>query len=289
MARTISIKGVFAMTSGAILITGASSGIGKATALALAERGRRVIAAARRIDMLTALADDHPGIIPLELDVTDAASAAAAMVKLDEGGEVVDVLVNNAGYGRIGPVEDVPIEDARAQFETNLFGAIRMIQAVLPGMRQRGAGRIVNVSSVAGVVAFPFMGIYCASKFALEGLSDSLRLELAGFGINVVLVEPAAITSKFAGTSRRMVDRATTRTESYRALFRPDELQRASDARASSTDVAVGAMMRAVLDRRPPARIVAPIKAKQLIRMRRWLPVAAFDKALRRRAGLSHH
>jgi NADP-dependent 3-hydroxy acid dehydrogenase YdfG len=155
-----------------ILVTGASSGIGHAVALALADAGHNVIAAARRRDHLDALTAKRRSMTPLTLDVTSDASVAAAMEQLN--GRRIDVLVNNAGYAEVGPIEDVPAERITAQFETNVTGAVRMIQAVLPGMRKRRVGRIVNVSSVAGRVALPFMGIYSASKFALEGLSDAL-------------------------------------------------------------------------------------------------------------------
>ena len=188
------------------LVTGASSGIGHATALALAARGITVVAAARRLAPLEDLALEASGIIyPMQMDVTDEKSVVALPARLEALGLSVDVLVNNAGYACVGPAEEVSIDEVRKQFETNVFGALAVIQAVLPAMREARRGRIVNVSSVAGLIGLPFLGVYCASKFALEGLSDALRLELAPFGIAVALVEPAAIASDFAATSETML------------------------------------------------------------------------------------
>ena len=171
------------------LVTGCSTGIGRATAIELTKRGLEVTATARRPKQLEGLDVARS----LALDVDSDASVADAVAEVGP----IDVLVNNAGFGIDGAVETVPLADVRRAFETNFFGAARMIQAVLPSMRERGSGVIVNVTSVAGVVAVPLGGYYSATKFALEALSESLHLEVGHFGIRVVIVEPGAIETSF--------------------------------------------------------------------------------------------
>lgn len=174
-----------------ILITGGSSGIGFETARVLARQGHRVYAAARRIDRMEALKKE--GVSVLFLDVTDDASMCAAVDTVLKNERRIDVLVNNAGYGYFGPIEEVPMSDARQQLEVNVFGMARMCQLVLPTMRQQGAGRIVNISSIAGKAVFYMGGWYHVSKYAVEALSDALRIEMRPFGITVSLVEPGLI------------------------------------------------------------------------------------------------
>jgi NAD(P)-dependent dehydrogenase (short-subunit alcohol dehydrogenase family) len=182
-----------------VLITGCSSGIGRATAERLAERGHTVYATARRPGSIADLAER--GCRTLALDVTDedSMSAAVSAVEAEEG--AVGALVNNAGYSQSGAVESVKMEDVRAQFETNVFGLIRMSQLVLPGMRREGRGRIVNVGSMGGKLTFPGGGIYHATKHAVEAISDALRFEVAGFGIQVALIEPGLIKTEFAAAA----------------------------------------------------------------------------------------
>src|SRR5829696_2378155 len=168
----------------AILITGCSTGIGRATALRLARGGHDVVATARRPDSLAELAG--AGCRTLALDVTDEASMVAAV----EAAGPLDALVNNAGYSQSGALETLDMDDVRRQFETNVFGLLRMCQLVLPAMRERGAGRIVNISSMGGTFTFPGGGVYHATKHAVEALSDALRLEVACFGVKVVVVQP---------------------------------------------------------------------------------------------------
>ncbi len=174
------------------LITGCSTGIGRATAVELTKRGYEVVATARRPETL----DDLDVAQRLALDVDD--DASVARVRDAVGG--IDVLVNNAGFGVEGPVESVPLTEVRGLFETNFFGAVRMIQAFVPAMRERGSGAVVNVSSVNGVVGPPLAGYYSASKFALEGLSESLHLEVGHFGVRVVVIEPGQIQTNFGAT-----------------------------------------------------------------------------------------
>jgi NAD(P)-dependent dehydrogenase (short-subunit alcohol dehydrogenase family) len=181
-------------------ITGASSGIGMEAARGLLAAGYVVYAGARRIDRMAPLAG--AGARLLSLDVTDDASMIAAVKTILGDTGRIDVLVNNAGYGSYGALEDVPIAEARRQFEVNLFGLARLSQLVLPTMRVRRAGRIVNISSIGGAFGEPFGSWYHATKFALEGLSDSLRMEVRRFGIDVVVIQPGAIVSEWNGIAR---------------------------------------------------------------------------------------
>lgn len=182
------------MTS--VLITGCSSGIGAATADDLVSHGYTVYATARRPETLKALAEK--GCKTLALDVTDEKSMAAAVAAVEEAEGSVGVLINNAGYSQSGAIESIPLDDIRRQFETNVFGLIRMSQLVLPGMRKAGQGRIVNIGSMGGKLTFPGGGIYHATKHAVEAISDAMRFEVQGFGVQVVLIEPGLITTEFA-------------------------------------------------------------------------------------------
>ena len=184
-----------ARTSTVVLITGCSTGIGRATAERLAKKGWNVYAPARRLESIEDLM--QKGCKTLALDVTDEASMRAAVdqVVAEEG--AVGALVNNAGYSQSGALESVPMDQLRRQFETNVFGLLRMCQLVLPGMREQRDGRIVNVSSMGGRLTFPGGGAYHATKYAVEALSDVLRFEVAGFGVHVVLIEPGLIRTRF--------------------------------------------------------------------------------------------
>ncbi len=186
------------MTRGPVLITGCSTGIGRATAERLVARGHTVYATARRVETLVDL--EARGCRTLALDVTDEESMRAAVAAVEEKEGAVGALVNNAGYSQSGAVETVPLDDVRRQFETNVFGLVRMCQLVLPGMRRQRWGRIVNVSSMGGRLVFPGGGAYHATKFAVEALSDAMRFEVRGYGVDVVLVEPGLIKTDFADT-----------------------------------------------------------------------------------------
>ncbi len=177
--------------SAPVLITGCSSGIGRAAAISLHDAGLTVYATARRVDSMADLASR--GIHTLALDVTDEASMTEAVTAVETAAGAVAVLVNNAGYGLYGPVEQLPMDEIRRQFETNFFGLVRLTQLVLPGMRSRGKGRILNVSSMGGRITLPGGAFYHASKYAVEALSDALRMEVAQFGIDVVLIEPGPV------------------------------------------------------------------------------------------------
>jgi len=182
--------------SKAVLITGCSTGIGRATAERLAARGHTVYATARNVDSIGDLQD--LGCRTLALDVREEASMAAAVASVEATEGAVGALVNNAGYSQSGAVESVSLDEVRAQFETNVFGLIRMSQLVLPGMRRQGRGRIVNIGSMGGKLTFPGGGIYHAAKYAVEAISDAMRFEVKGFGIDVALIEPGLIKTDFA-------------------------------------------------------------------------------------------
>ena len=190
--------------SKAVLITGCSTGIGRATALELAKAGYTVYATARRAESIADLAAQ--GCKTLALDVCDEASMCAAVSTVEAAHGAVGVLINNAGYGSEGPVEEVPIDEVRRQFETNVFGLLRLTQLCLPGMRRQRWAKVVNLSSMGGRLTFPGGGVYHATKYAVEALSDALRFEVAGFGVDVIVVEPGAIRTEFGATAIARVD-----------------------------------------------------------------------------------
>jgi NAD(P)-dependent dehydrogenase (short-subunit alcohol dehydrogenase family) len=270
------------------LVTGCSSGIGAATAKALLDAGFLVVATARRPDALTTLAGS--GCSTLALDVTSDASMCSAVAAVEAQYGAVDLLVNNAGYGQAGVVEEVSVELARRQFETNVFGALRLAQLVLPGMRRRGSGRIVNVSSMGGRLTFPYFGLYHASKYALEALSDALRMEVAGFGVRVVLVEPGLIRTNFGQASLDTTSSSlNVTTESPYADF-VAHMARATvetyekgplAALSAGPEAVARSIVRAATVRRPKARYTVSASAKLLIFLRRVLPDALWDAVMR--------
>ncbi len=275
-----------------ILITGATAGIGRHAALALARAGHHVFATGRREAALETLLTEAKGtsLETLTLDVTSASSIADAKreISLRTNGRGIDVLVNNAGYGLVGPVEMVEDADLRAQFDTNVFGLMAVTRAFLPAMLERGSGRIVNVSSVAGRVTVPLMGVYHASKYALESLSDALRLELGPQGIHVSLVEPGPIRTEFN-------DRAMESAEKYQATDSPyaKVLAKADAMRATVEKTSVGpesvvrAIVKAIESSRPRARYVAPFRMHFAIVMMSLLPTRWSDALLRTVYGLN--
>jgi NAD(P)-dependent dehydrogenase (short-subunit alcohol dehydrogenase family) len=272
-----------------VLVTGASSGIGEACAVLLARKGFRVFAGARRIARLKSLEGLGQGrITAVSLDVTDEDSIRAAVATIAETGAGLWGLVNNAGVSVTGPLEQVPIDDWRRQYETNVFGLVAMTQAVLPGMRAARAGRIVNIGSVAGRIAAPFMSAYASSKHAVEGLSDSLRRELAPFGVKVSLVRPGFINTPFGEPEQEGFARYAGPGAPYGARVAAFKSWHAKGhpAGASPFDVA-DCVHRALTAARPhsrytvPARFIAPLLARNL------LPSAAVDRAFAHATGLS--
>jgi NAD(P)-dependent dehydrogenase (short-subunit alcohol dehydrogenase family) len=274
--------------SRAALVTGCSSGIGRATALRLHARGLPVYASARRVQTLADLAD--LGITTLHLDVTDDGSMRAAVKRVVEEHGAVGVLVNNAGYALAGAVEDTPAEAWRAQFETNVFGPVRLTQLVLPGMRQQGWGRIVNISSIRGKAAPPGGGAYDASKHALEALSDALRLETERFGVATTLVEPgpvrsalaAATVATMAGEEPVYAEFRQRLAEWYGAVYGPGRPNLVGRFTVAS-DAVARVVERAVFARRPRPRYPVGPLAHGFLAMRRLLPDRAFDQFVRAR------
>jgi len=272
--------------SKAVLITGCSSGIGRATALRLAGAGWTVYATARRPETLSEL--QAAGCRTLALDVTDEQSMLAAVEQIEQAEGAIGVLVNNAGYSQSGAIETVPLEAVRRQFETNVFGLVRLTQLVLPKMRAQGWGKIVNVGSMGGRLSFPGGGHYHATKHALEAISDALRFELRGFGIDVILLEPGLITTEFGeAATASMADVELTGDDPY-AKFNTTVgavTKGAYDGPmkllGGGPDRVAKVIERALKRRRPPARITITPSAKVTIAMRRLTPDRLWDAAMR--------
>lgn len=268
-------------------VTGASRGIGRATALALAGAGYRVIALARSESELHTLAEkapvDGPGIVPVVLNIADESSRLAAISAVMDAtdGYGIDVMVNNAGYGQIGPMEEMPLEKLRAQFEVNLFGLLAFTQPFLPGMRERRRGWIVNISSAAGRIATPFMGAYNASKFALEGMSDAMRNELAPFGVHVVLIEPGPIRANFGNVARDLA--VGDHTSPYARYMRGwTGARRGANFFEGSPEDVANVIVRAVRSGRPHPRYTVTLPARLGTVARRLVPDIVIDWFLRR-------
>ncbi len=261
-----------------VLVTGCSSGIGRATAERLARGGRTVYASARKLESIEGL----EGCRTLRLDLTDDDSMRAAVDEIEREHGAVDVLVNNAGYSQSGAVESVTIDEARRQLETNVFGLARLTQLVLPGMRRQGSGRIVNVSSMGGRLTFPGGGWYHASKHAVEALSDALRFEVQGFGVDVVVIQPGLIRTGFAEAAVGSI-----------AIDPDDPYARFNQAVGATTagaydggfarllgggpDTVARSIERAIEARRPRTRYRVTASARLLLTLRRLLPDRGWD------------
>lgn len=269
-------------TPPAVLITGCSSGLGRQTALALRRLGYPVYATARRPESIAELA--AAGLTTLPLDVTDEGSMAAAVARVESDHGAVGVLINNAGYGLHAPIEEGTPEDFRRQFDTNVFGLVRMTQLVLPGMRGVGTGRVVNISSMAGRFSPPGGGFYHATKHAVEAISDSLRLEVKPFGIDVVVVQPGPTITEFGGTAigtmhaagaaGAYADFRVALAEMYRRSFRRRNL-------AVPVETAARTVVRAATTGRPRARYAIGVIARGTIIAKRVLPDPIFDAVVR--------
>jgi short-subunit dehydrogenase len=305
------------MRSVPVLITGCSSGIGRAVAISLHAAGLTVYATARQVDALADLA--RQGIHTLALDVTDEASMTEAVAAVEEAAGSVGVLVNNAGYGLYGPVEQLPMDEIRRQFETNFFGLVRLTQLVLPGMRRRGRGRILNVSSMGGRITLPGGAFYHASKYAVEGLSDALRMEVAQFGIDVVLIEPGPVKTPWNDVAAASLSTAmstgtgagpggdggdddgdgdggpdgpaadddpyATYKAAVGASFGRTQAGLVGRFGSTSEDIAK-VITQAVTARQPRARYLINPVAKSLVAMNQVLPARAYDSMMRRQYGL---
>lgn len=274
-----------ATPSKAVLVTGCSTGIGRATAELFAKEGWTTYATARKPETLRDLED--AGCRTLALDVNDEASMAAAVAQVEAEEGAIGVLVNNAGFSLTGPIEEVPMDEVRRQFDTNVFGLVRMCQLALPKMREQGWGRIVNISSMGGKLTFPGMGFYHGTKYAVEAISDALRFEVRPFGVKVVLVEPGLIKTAFGETATghlggmadpdgpyvHFVDAVGKRVEgSYEGAM----------GRLAVGPEAVGkVIVRAASTERPRARYVVTAGAKAMHATKVLLPDAGWDLAMR--------
>ena len=266
------------MTTRVVLVTGASSGIGAATATRLAAAGFTVYGAARRADRIAQL----PGVIPVAMDITDEMQVTATVRRIiDEQGRL-DILVNNAGYAQYGPVEDISIEAARQQFEVNIFGLARLTQLVIPQMRTQGKGTIVNISSMGGRIYTPLGAWYHATKHALEGWSDCLRVELKPMGIDVVIVEPGGIATEF---SEVLAAHSVPASEPYvelqgkvaRTMSDPSFTSKLSPPSAIADTI-----LKAVSTTKPKGRYMTGYLAKPMWNLRRFGGDGLYDRAVNR-------
>jgi NAD(P)-dependent dehydrogenase (short-subunit alcohol dehydrogenase family) len=266
-----------------VLITGCSSGIGEATARRLLAAGHQVIATARRAETLAAL--QEAGAMTLALDVTREETMRAAVAAVEQQFGRIDVLLNNAGYSQSGAAEEVPLDAVRRQFETNVFGGLRLAQLVLPGMRRRKWGRIINLSSMGGRLTFPGFGVYHASKYALEALSDALRFEVRRLGVDVVLIEPGLIKSEFGRTAIASMSDPGGSGDSPYAAFNAALIKATAEgyekgplaALSGTPDHVARVVERAIAARRPRARYTVTPSAKLLLGLRRWLSDPMWD------------
>lgn len=269
------------------IVTGASSGIGRATAFLFAQSGYRVFATVRTADAETSLRQEASEL-PLEvhrLDVLDESAVSAFVRDVVASAGRIDALVNNAGYAQLGAIEDLPRDAFRRQFEVNVFGAMQLCREVLPTMRAQGHGRIVNVSSMAGRVSVPLMGAYCSSKFALEALSDALRVEAKGFGVGVAIVEPGPVVTRFQeaalAASRAILDHPSVFHAVYAAYLREFE----TNAGATAEQVA-RVIVRAARARRTRSRYRVRWRETFLAGLTQILPKGAMDWGTAKAMGL---
>lgn len=275
------------MDSKVALVTGASSGIGEATARKLKELGYTVYGAARRVERMEPLV--KAGIHILAMDVTDDASLQAGIGEIIARSGRIDLLVNNAGYGSYGAVEDVPAAEGLAQFDVNVFGAVRLIQLVLPHMRAQRSGKIVNITSMGGKIHTPLGAWYHGTKFALEAISDCLRLEVQPFGIDVVVIEPGGIRTEWAGIAADKL-RQTSGRGPYAAQARAmaeSMVGEASRKRQSPPQLIADTIAKAVTARKPKTRYAIGFGARPMIFLRGLLSDRAFDGLMRMATGIS--
>ncbi len=268
-----------------VFITGCSTGIGRALAEEFIELGHRVVATARKPEAIGDLQSE--GATVLSLDVTNGESISNAVAEAERIEGRIDILINNAGFGLMGPLAELKIEDLRRQYETNVVGPISLVKAVIPGMIARGEGRIANIGSVSGILATPFAGAYCSSKFAIGALSDVLRVELAPFGIHVTLVQPGAIESKFGETALKTTESVLSEGSIY-APVNDKIAERAMEGQQGAMPAkAFARRVAAALTKSAPPPIVRAGKNSTMMPiMKRVLPQSAIDSILTKRFGL---
>lgn len=261
-----------------VLVTGASSGMGKSFAKALLAEGMTVYAVARRVEAMADLA--NAGAITLKMDITNQEEIQGVVQRIIQEHGGVDILINNAGFGLYGAMEDTSIADARYQFEVNLFGMAYLTQLLLPAMRQKNSGRIINMSSMGGKIYTPLGSWYHATKHAVEGWSDCLRLELSPFNIDVVIIEPGAIATEFAGVMVEPLLERSGQGAYAKMAHAVADSTRASEEKNELSDpqVIVNLVLQAVRARKPKTRYVAGKYAKPMIFVRKWFGDRIFDR-----------
>lgn len=269
------------MNQKVVLLTGASSGIGYDTAMALARQGHKVYAAARRVELMEPLR--AVGAVPLRMDVTDEQSIRQGVEAVEKAEGRIDVLVNNAGFGYFGAIEQVPMEEARRQVEVNVFGLARLCQLVIPVMRRQGGGRIINTSSIAGKLVLPYGGWYHVTKYSVEALSDALRMELKPFGIEVSMIEPGGIRTDWGIVAARHLRESTAGTVYEPTAHREaDLLHNAYTGHwLPAPKVIRRRMVRAVNSRHPRARYRAGRFAHVAVAAHALLPARWWDALMR--------
>jgi NAD(P)-dependent dehydrogenase (short-subunit alcohol dehydrogenase family) len=268
-----------------VLITGCSSGIGLALAGEFAGRGCRIVATARKTEAIRSLESDTTAIMPL--DITDRASIDRCVSSVMKQEGRIDILVNNAGYGLMGPIIETAPEEMRRQFETNVFGTLAMAQAVAPAMIERRSGRIVNISSVSGVLTSAFAGPYCASKAALNAVSDALRLELAPFGIRVITVQPGAIASNFGNRAAESLVKREGKPSPYEPIAGfVDGRAEYSQRNPTGSDYFARKMVKEVLAKNPSPLIRIGKESVKLPLVKWLLPVRLSDRIISKTFGL---
>ena len=273
------------------IITGASAGIGEAIARNLARAGATVVITARRqerLDTLKKEIEQSGGqAIVLAGDINSADDRQHLLKETLKATGRIDALINNAGYGQRGPVELVPMDAIRQNFETNFFSVVDLTQQVIPIMRKQNSGRIVNISSVAGKVSRPFASIYSATKFALEAISDGIRLELAPFGIQVVVIEPGFITTEFSGTANEIAKPIIEQDSPYKPFLSGSaEGDRQIRKMAGTPDEIASLVHLALTADKPKARYAAPGHAKLAIALKRWLPEKMYENLVKKSSGM---
>jgi short-subunit dehydrogenase len=260
------------------LVTGASTGIGKETAILLAQSNYTVYAVARRLDKMNEL--EQYGIKILTMNVTDEESMINGVQEIFNKETCIDILINNAGYGGYGSIEDVPMEDAKRQLEVNLFGAARLIQLVLPKMRENKFGKIVNISSIGGKFATPYGGWYHASKFALEGLSDSLRNEVKQFGIDVIVIEPGGVKSEWADITIDNLLKSSIKSAYKSGVEKFANFLKKSTGNNSEPIVIAKLILEGIESKNPKFRYVGGYNATMAVTVRKLLSDKLFDKMI---------
>lgn len=263
-----------------VLITGASSGIGKACAQHLQARGYRVYGTSRRVTSAEGVDEAPGGVRMIAMDVTSEASVQAAIARVMAREGRLDVVVNNAGYGIAGAVEDTTLDEARAQLETNFFGVLRVCRAVLPILRGQGSGYLINISSIGGLIAIPFQGLYSASKFAVEGMTESLRAEVGPYGVKVVMIEPGDFHTGFTDQRESV---AAAAQSLYHARYRAALAVMEADETSGATPDAIARLLERIINRRAPKLryLAGPFMQRfSVLVLKRLLPQRWFERLI---------